>query len=109
MNQQFRNYFFMLSGILVFAGAILYATKWLYAPYLYAFGAAGITLSFLTAPIPPSEDLRHRRLHRINVIAGISMLVSSVFMFRRSMEWVVFLLISAFLILYASFIPTSKK
>jgi len=103
MNQQVRNSIFMVSGILVFTGAVLYITHWFYSPYLFAFGSAGITLCFMTTPVE-NLDFRHRRLHRINVIAGISMIVSSVFMFRGKMEWVVFLLISAVLLLYTSFI-----
>jgi len=100
---------FMLSGVLVFAGALLYITNWSYSPYLFAVGAAGVTLFFMTAP-EQSANFRLRRLQRINVIAGISMIVSSVFMFRRKMEWVVFLLISAVLILYTSFIkPDGEK
>ena len=103
MNQQLRNYFFVCSCILVLAGAAMYITKWNYAPYLFAVGTSGVTLTFMTAPYH-NLDFRRRRLHRINIIAGISMIVSSFFMFRRKTEWVVFLLISALLILYTSFI-----
>jgi len=109
MNQQIRNYFFMFSGVLVLVGAVLYITHWSYSPYLFAFGAAGITLCYMTAPY---QDLafRQRRLHRINTMAGISLIVSSVFMFRSRTEWVVFLLIAALLFLYTSFInPRAEK
>ncbi|MDR2915348.1 MAG: hypothetical protein LBV74_11040 [Tannerella sp.] len=103
MNQQIRNYIFMFSGVLILAGAALFITDWIYAPYVFAVGAAGITVCFMTVPY---KDLgfRRRRLHRINVMAGISMIASSVFMFREKMEWVVFLLIAALLILYTSFV-----
>jgi len=109
MNQSFRNYLFKVSAVLVFSGAVLYMTRWFYSPYLFAAGAAGITLSFMTEPYQ-DLDFRLRRLHRINVIAGIAMIVSSVFMFRRQMEWAVFLLIAALLILYTSFaVPRDDK
>lgn len=103
MNQLVRNYIFMFSGALVLAGATLYITHWIHAPYLFAVGAAGITVCFMTIPY---KDLgfRRRRLHRINVLAGISMIASSVFMFRGRMEWVIFLLISALLLVYTSFV-----
>jgi TRAP-type uncharacterized transport system fused permease subunit len=93
----------MFSGVLILAGAALFITDWIYAPYVFAVGAAGITVCFMTVPY---KDLgfRRRRLHRINVMAGISMIASSVFMFREKMEWVVFLLIAALLILYTSFV-----
>ena len=102
MNQSVRNYLFILSGAFVIGGALLYISHWLYSSYVFAVGTAGITLSFLTAPYL-ELDFRRRRLHRINIIAGISMIASSFFMFRRRMEWVVFLLIAALLILYTSF------
>ena len=109
MNPMIRNYFFMFSGVLVFAGAVLYITHWFYSSYLYAFGAAGITLYYLTAPYQ-NLAFRERRLHRINIIAGISLIASSAFMFRRKMEWVVFLLITTLLLLYTSFIsPRAEK
>jgi len=102
MNRQARNRIFMISGILVLVGAAFYITRWRYSPYIFAAGAAGIAVSFLTAPYR-HLGFRHRRLHRINVIAGISTVVSSFFMFRQQMEWVVFLFIAALLILYTSF------
>lgn len=109
MNQQVRNYIFMFSGVLTVIGALLYITHWFYAPYLFAFGAAGVTVCFMTAPYQ-HLNFRFRRLHRINVLAGISLIASSVFMFRRKMEWVVFMLIAALLFLYTSFIsPRSDK
>ena len=109
MSQKVRNYLFMFSGLLVLVGALLYITYWLYASYIFAFGAAGITVSYMTTPYQ-HLSVRFRRLHRINVLAGISLVVSSIFMFRLQMEWVVFLLISSLLILYTSFIgPRSEE
>jgi hypothetical protein len=93
----------MFSGVLVLIGAIMYIVHRIYAPYVFAAGAAGITVCFMTAPCK-DQGFRRRRLHRINVMAGISMIASSVFMFREKMEWVVFLLIAALLILYTSFV-----
>jgi hypothetical protein len=103
MNQQIRNYIFMFSGALTLAGATLYMTHWIHAPYVFAVGAAGITVSFMTEPYK-NAGFRRRRLHRINVMAGASMIAASVFMFRERMEWVIFLFIAALLLLYTSFI-----
>jgi hypothetical protein len=109
-----RNCFFILSGILVFTGAITYLSHWYYAPYLYAFGAAGIALSFMTAKYE-GLNFRERRLHRINVIASVMVLVSSFFMFRSQYlfrarnGWIIFLLIAALLMLYTSSVKTEKK
>jgi TRAP-type uncharacterized transport system fused permease subunit len=103
-----RNYFFILSGILLLTGAICYLSRWYYAPYIYAFGAAGIALSFMTAQYQ-GLNVRERRLHRINVIASVLILVSSFFMFRIHTGWVVFLLIAALMLLYTSSVKTGKK
>jgi TRAP-type uncharacterized transport system fused permease subunit len=103
-----RNYFFILSGFLLLTGAISYLPHWYYAPYLYAIGAAGVTVSFMTAQYH-GLNFRERRLHRINVIASVMIVISSFFMFRAHTGWVVFLLIAALLMLYTSFIKTEKK
>ena len=108
MNQQIRNYIFMFAGILVLVGSVLYITRWIYAPYLFAVGAAGITVCFMTVPYK-NLGFRRRRLHRINVLAGVSMVASSVLMFEERMEWVVFLLIAALLLLYTSFVTSRIK
>ena len=102
MNQQIRDYVFMFSGALVLAGATLFLTNWEYAPYAFAVGAAGIAVCFMTVSYK-NLGFRSRRLHRINVMAGVSMVASSVLMFKGMMEWVIFLLIAALLILYTSF------
>ena len=105
MKQPIHNSIFVFSAALVLLGATLYITHWIPAPFVFAVGAAGITLCFMTATYK-GLGFRRRRLHRINVLAGVSMIVASVFMFRQKMEWVVFLLISALLLLYTSFIKT---
>ena len=98
----------MLSGLLVVAGSVLYITHWIYAPWLFAVGAAGVTVGYLTDVRRDDLDLRRRRLTRWNVFAGLAMIVASVFMFRGRMEWVAFLLIAALIQLYTSFVPTDK-
>ena len=98
-----RTTIIILSYTLVLVGAVLYLTRWEFAPYLFAAGAAGVTVFYLTLPYQ-SSDYRMRRLQRINILAGISMIVASVLMFKQEMAWVVFLLIAAMLQLYTSFV-----
>ena len=81
MNQQIRSIIFGVAGLLVLAGAVLFLTHWAVAPYLFAVGAAGIAVCYLTLPVK-DLDFRRRRLHRFNVFAGLLMIVSSGFMFR---------------------------
>lgn len=109
MNTQIRTLIFVFSGILVLAGAILFISQWIYAPYLFAFGAAGITVCYLTTPYK-QLGFRRRRLHRFNIMAGILMIAASAFMFNGRMEWVACLFIAAILQLYTSFVnPKDEK
>lgn len=107
MNQRIRSIIFSAAGLLVLVGAVMHFTLWSMAPYLFALGAAGIALCYLT--IPAKEmDFRERRLHRFNVFAGLLMIVSSGFMFEGGTEWVIFLTISAILQLYTAFVSPKK-
>jgi len=108
MNLQLRNIVFAFSGILVLAGSALYLSKWMYAPYLFAVGAAGITVCYMTVP-SETLNLRLRRLNRLNVFAGMAMIVASVFMFRQRMEWVACLLIAALVQIYTSFVNSGES
>ena len=103
MSERIRSYLFMLSAVFVLTGALSYITHWIYSPYIFAVGAAGVTVCFLTTP-SKHLSLRLRRLHRINIMAGVMMIVASSFMFKRKMEWVVFLFIGALMILYTSLV-----
>ena len=70
MNQKVRGIVFALSGVLLLLGALLYVIHLSVAPYLFAVGAAGITVCYMSVPVV-GLDLRHKRLHRFNIIAGI--------------------------------------
>ena len=102
MNQKIRSIIFGISGLLVIAGAVLYLTHWTIVPYIYAVGVAGVALSYLTIPIK-HLSLRVRRLHNLNVIAGLLMIVSSGFMFNNRSEWIICLTIATILQIYSAF------
>jgi hypothetical protein len=103
MNQPVRTLIFNFSGFFLLIGAVLYLTELAFAPWLFAFGAAGIAVCHLTAPVK-HLSFRLRRLQTFNVIAGLLMVVSSVFMFKRQNEWILCLTIAAILQLYTVFI-----
>jgi hypothetical protein len=107
MKRQTGTIIFGFSGMLVLAGAALYLSRLAFAPYLFAVGAAGITVCYLSVP-SQKDCFRQRRLDRWNVIAGLAMIAASVFMFRHRMEWVACLLISALIQIYTSFVRTGK-
>ena len=88
MNQQIRSIIFGAAGLLVLAGAVLFLTHWAVAPYLFAAGAAGIAVCYLTLPVK-DLDFRRRRLHRFNVFRVDPLLersryLTSIYRFRYS-------------------------
>lgn len=108
MNQQVKTILFNFSAVLVIAGAVLFLTRWLYAPYLFALGTAGIAIVYLTSPYK-QLDFRRRRLHRLNVFAALWMLAASALMFKHHTGWVVCLFIAALLQLYIVFVLSRRK
>lgn len=102
MSSRTRSVLFALSGLLVLAGAVLYLTHAVFAPYLFAVGAAGVAVSFLTLSTA-GMDFRERRLHRYNLLSGLLMILSSGLMFSGRKEWVICLFIAALFLLYTSF------
>ncbi|MDR1344561.1 MAG: hypothetical protein LBJ39_04320 [Tannerellaceae bacterium] len=107
MNKHIRAIVFNCSALLLLIGAALYLTALSFAPYLFALGAAGIAVCHLTMQVK-HLSIRRRRLQTFNVIAGLLMVVASVFMFKHQNEWILCLTISAILQLYTSFV-TGKE
>lgn len=106
--KKIRTILFVVSACLVLTGAALYLTQWTVAPYLFAVGAAGIAVNYLTTPVG-DLDFRGRRLHRFNVMAGFLMVVASGFQFNGRKEWVICLFIAAILQLYTAFVSPKKE
>jgi glucose uptake protein GlcU len=102
-----RNILFQASGLLLLTGAVSYFMKFDLSPYLFAVGAAGIAVCHLTYPVRHLE-IRRRRLQTFNVIAGLLMVVASVFMFRHRNEWILCLSVAAMLQLYTAFVVPGK-
>lgn len=107
MNQQTRSLVFSFSALCLLAGAVLYLTQWIYAPYLFAIGAAGTSVCYLTLPVK-DMDFRRRRLHRFNIIASILMILSSGLMFSQRKEWILCLTIAAIFQLYTAFVSPKE-
>ncbi len=108
MNQRIRNWVFALSGALLLLGAMLYVIHWEMAPYLFAVGAAGITVCYMSVPVL-GMDFRQKRLHRFNVLSGILMICASGFMFKERSEWILLLAISAVFQVYTAFVGGGKQ
>lgn len=108
MNLRTRTFLVVISAVLLLAGTVLYITNWFLSPYLFAVGAAGLTLYYATDS-NKETDLRKRRLQRYNLIAGVLMIASSMLMFNDRNEWMLCLSISAFLQLYVAFVYPKEK
>ena len=102
MNEKARTIVFNISALLLLAGAGLYLALPVAAPYLFAVGAAGITVCYLTMPT-------RRRLHRYNIFAGLLCIFASALMFSGRKEWMICLTISALLQLYTAFVTPKKE
>ncbi|MEG1543397.1 MAG: hypothetical protein RR382_02570 [Tannerellaceae bacterium] len=108
MNSRIKTIQFNLSALLVLTGAALYLTQWMYAPYLFAVGAAGMAVYHLSAPYK-ELGFRQRRLQRLNIIAGLLMVGASALMFKHRTEWILCLTIAALLQTYTAFVMPKEK
>ena len=108
MNQKIRTILFNIAGFLILTGAVSQFFHWIAAPYLFAVGAAGYAVSYLTIPTK-DMDFRNRRLHRFNVISGLLMIFASGLMFKGGNEWIICLTIAAVLQTYTAFISPKQK
>ena len=107
MNAKVKAILFNISAVLFLAGAILNLRFPVIAPYLFAVGAAGIAVYYLTTPTK-DMDFRVRRLHRYNIFAGFLGIIASALMFNQRKEWVICLTIAAILQLYTAFVTPKK-
>lgn len=102
-NKRLSDFLFISSAIAVLVSAALYITDWCCAPYLFATGAAGIAISRLTDRYT-GDNLRAKRLHRMEGFSALLILISSYLMFNERNEWFLLLFIAAILQLYAALV-----
>lgn len=101
INPKLKNIFFQVSAILTLLAAIVFYFDTTIAKYIMVVGVAGFAAATFTTPYP-GKGLRGKRLFNIQIFAVLLMAVSSFLMFKNMSEWVVTLLISAVLTLYAT-------
>lgn len=102
MKTDIKDIIFKTSSMLVVVGAILpllIFEGWV--PYIFAVGAAGMSVIRLITPYR-GENNRIRRLSIIELFATLTLLFASYLMFLGGNDWIVMLTISAFLQLYTS-------
>ena len=103
MNPKLKNYIFYTCGLLLLFSAILYITGWSFIPYIYAIASVGLAIIFLLNPYT-GNVLRLKRLNIQQAIAALLLPVSAYLMFLKKNEWILCLLISAFLQIYISIV-----
>lgn len=102
------KYIFQLSAIgvlLSLVGRMFYPEI---ANYIFAVCASGVAITKINTRYH-GNNIRLKRLHRMDAFGGILLVPASFLMFRGMNEWMLCLVISAVLQLYAAFvIPTQK-
>ncbi len=108
MNQ-FKQYLFYISSILLVLSAGLYVTGWFFIPYIYAVASVGVAFVYLASPYK-GNNIRLKRLNVQTAIAAILLPFSSYLMFKENnYDWVIFLAISAVLQFYIAFVKGKVK
>ena len=95
--------------MLVVVGALLplfVFEEWV--PYVFAVGAAGMSVIRLITPYR-GKNTRLRRLTLIELLATLMLLFASYLMFQDGNDWIVLLTISAFLQLYTSIVIPRER
>lgn len=95
--------------MLVVVGALLplfLFEEWV--PYVFAVGAAGMSVIRLITPYR-GKNTRLRRLTLIELLATLMLLFASYLMFQDGNDWIVLLTISAFLQLYTSIVIPRER
>ena len=103
MNSKLKNYIFYTCGILLLLSAALYITDWIFIPYIYAVASVGLAIIFLLSPYK-GPVLRLKRLNIQQAIAALLLPVSAYLIFLKKNEWILCLLISAFLQIYITIV-----
>ena len=95
--------------MLVVVGALLplfVFEEWV--PYVFAVGAAGMSVIRLITPYR-GKNTRLRRLTLIELLATLMLLFASYLMFQDGNDWIALLTISAFLQLYTSIVIPRER
>lgn len=100
MNKS-KDFIFKLSALLILAAAISYIFNPVIAAYIMAVGVLGFATITFTTPYP-GKSLRGKRLFSIQIFGIAFMAIATYLMFVRKNEWVISMLVAAFLLLYTT-------
>lgn len=91
--------------LLVTAILPLLMINWVGTPIIFAVAAAGTFIARVFAPYV-GDNIRLKRLHRIELVSTICYMVSAFFMFfpqNSTRDWLAFMTVGAMLQVYTSF------
>lgn len=104
MKEKIRSAIFTVSAFAVLLSSAFYITQWFYIPYIFAVGAAGMASMRLSRRYE-GNNIRLKRLYRLESLSSILIVLASYFMFKNDRnEWIVILFIAAVLQLYTAFL-----
>jgi len=101
LDDKKKDFVFKASAILILIAATVYLFNPLVASYIMIVGVAGFTITTFFTPYP-GKSLRGKRLYNIRIFGIIFMVMSTYLMYIHRNEWVVLMLIAAFLTLYSA-------
>lgn len=101
MNK-YKDFIFKLSALLILVAAISYIFNPVVAAYIMAIGVIGFGVITFKNPYP-GKSLRGKRLFTIQIFSIAFMAISTYLMFVQKNEWVVSMLVAAFMLLYTTF------
>lgn len=108
MTAKTKETIFQISALLILFAAVFYNFRPDVARYVMIAAVAGFGISVFMNRYK-GNDLRAKRLFTMQIFAVIIMGVSAYFMYMNMNEWVMFMLISALLLLYSSVVISRTK
>lgn len=103
MKNKLVKFSFFLFPVLLILSAALYITEWNFIPYTYTVSGIS-TAIFILSVLYKGNNLRLKRLNVQLVLSSLFITGSSYFMFKKTNEWAVLLLIAILLFSYAMYI-----
>ncbi len=101
MKERFNNILYIVSAIIILISTVLYFKFPEYARLAFSVSAAGLAVSRLSYQYK-GENLRIKRLHRLQKIAPLFLIYASYLMYKPQNQWIPLLLAAAGIELYTT-------
>ncbi len=103
MKEKFNIFLYKISAIVILVSTLAYLFERKISPYFFAVAAAGMAISKLNQQYN-GNNLRIKRLFRMQKMSGFLYVAASYFMFKPHNQWVPLLLCAAALELYTTMV-----